>query len=118
MQFAMRKAEVHAKDLDRDELICALLNLYHQRLMEWNALKALMAEEQVDIEFDIPTDLELSELVTMPEDEMGEDDENCFFINYSSVSMSLFKYHSAFFKDSTPPLCFSLHRYFAMLPFR
>ena len=25
MQFAMRKAEVHAKDLDRDELICALV---------------------------------------------------------------------------------------------
>jgi|TARA_E500000318_G_scaffold109177_1_gene121579 hypothetical protein len=80
MQFAMRKAEVHAKDLDRDELICALLNLYHQRLMEWNALKALMAEEQVDIEFDIPTDLELSELVSyIPDDLIGEDDdENCF----------------------------------------
>lgn len=80
MQFSMRKAEVHAKDLNRDELICALLNLYHQRLMEWNALKALMAEEQVDIEFDIPTDLELSELVSyMPDDLIGEDDdENCF----------------------------------------
>jgi len=49
-------------------------------LMEWNALKALMAEEQVDIEFDIPTDLELSELVSyIPDDLIGEDDdENCF----------------------------------------
>ena len=27
MQFAMRKAEVHAKELDREELIVALLNL-------------------------------------------------------------------------------------------
>lgn len=74
MQFAMRKAEVHAKELDREELIVALLNLYHQRLMEWNAIKALMAEEQIDIEFDIPTDLELSELVGQMEFEEGDDD--------------------------------------------
>jgi len=79
-EFAMRKAEIHAKDLNRDELICALLNLYHQRLMEWNALKALMAEEQVDIEFDIPTDLELSELVTYSLEDLDDEDgdENCF----------------------------------------
>lgn len=77
MQFAMRKAEVHAQSLDREELICALLNLYHQRLMEWNALKALMAEEQVDIQFDIPTDLELSELTSyISQDELDEDDED------------------------------------------
>ena len=77
MQFAMRKAEVHAKELDREELIVALLNLYHQRLMEWNALKALMAEEQVDIEFDIPTDIELTELIGQFGDLMDEyyDDE-------------------------------------------
>jgi len=54
-----------------------LLNLYHQRLMEWNALKALMAEEQVDIQFDIPTDIELSELTTyIIQDELDEDDED------------------------------------------
>ena len=76
MQFAMRKAEVHANDLNREELICALLNLYHQRLMEWNAIKALMAEEQVEIEFDIPTDLELTELVGQIHDlDDDEDDE-------------------------------------------
>ena len=74
MQFAMRKAEVHAK-----ELIVALLNLYHQRLMEWNAIKALMAEEHVDIEFDIPTDLELSELVGQMEFE-DEDDGGSFAV--------------------------------------
>ena len=77
MKFAMRKAEVHAQSLDREELIIALLNLYHQRLMEWNALKALMAEEQVDIQFDIPTDIELSELTTyIIQDELDEDDED------------------------------------------
>ena len=76
MQFAMRKAEVHAKELDREELIVALLNLYHQRLMEWNALKALMAEEQVDIEFDIPTDIELTELIGQFGDLMDDDDDD------------------------------------------
>ena len=76
MQFAMRKAEVHAKELDREELIVALLNLYHQRLMERNALKALMAEEQVDIEFDIPTDIELTELIGQFGDLMDEYDDD------------------------------------------
>lgn len=75
MQFAMRKAEVHAKELDREELIVALLNLYHQRLMEWNAIKALMAEEQVDIEFDIPTEIELTELIGQFGDLFDEDDD-------------------------------------------
>ena len=75
MQFAMRKAEVHAQELDRDELICALLNLYHQRLMEWNALKALMAEEQIDIDFDIPTDIEITELSLQFLQDDDEDEE-------------------------------------------
>lgn len=74
MQFAMRKAEVHAKDLNREELICALLNLYHQRLMEWNAVKSLMAEEQIDINFDIPSDLELSELIITEFEDEDDDD--------------------------------------------
>jgi hypothetical protein len=80
MQFAMRKAEVHAQELDRDELICALLNLYHQRLMEWNALKALMAEEQIDIDFDIPTDIEITELSLqfLQDNDEEADDEDCF----------------------------------------
>jgi len=80
MQFAMRKAEVHAKELNREELICCLLNLYHQRLMEWNAVKSLMAEEHIDINFDIPSDLELSELlITAIEDgDEDEDDDSLF----------------------------------------
>ena len=76
MQFAMRKAEVHAKELTREELICALLNLYHQRLMEWNAVKSLMAEEQIDIAFDIPSDLELSELIISEFDDVDDDEED------------------------------------------
>jgi hypothetical protein len=62
LQFSMRKAELVAQELTWDELYAALLNLYHQRLMEWHAIKTLMADENIDIDFDIPTDLELAEL--------------------------------------------------------
>ena len=76
LQFSMRKAELAAKDLTWDELYCALLNLYHQRLMEWYAVKALMEEENVSIDFDIPTDLELAELAAACafDDEDDEDE--------------------------------------------
>jgi hypothetical protein len=75
MQFAMRKAELHARELDKEELVQALLNLYHQRLMEWNTLQSLMAEEAVEIQFDIPTDLEVYELVDSYLDNCPDDDE-------------------------------------------
>jgi len=77
LQFSMKKAEIHAKDLTWDELYCALLNLYHQRLMEWSAIKTLLADEEVQLDFDVPTDLELVELATgfsMIDDEEDDDD--------------------------------------------
>jgi len=46
--------------------------------MEWYAVKTLMAEEEVDIDFDIPTDLELAELAAacvMSGDDEDEEDE-------------------------------------------
>ena len=52
LQFSMRKAEMRATEMTWDQLYLALLSLYHQRLMEWHALKSLMAEENVDIDFD------------------------------------------------------------------
>ena len=55
LQFSMRKAEMRATEMTWDQLYLALLSLYHQRLMEWHALKSLMAEENVDIDFDIPS---------------------------------------------------------------
>jgi predicted RNase H-like nuclease len=76
LQFSMRKAELAAQELTWDELYCALLNLYHQRLMEWYAVKALMEEENVSIDFDIPTDLELAELAAACTfDDEDDDDE-------------------------------------------
>lgn len=77
LQFSMRKAEIAAKELTWDELYCALLNLYHQRLMEWYAIKALLEDENVSIDFDVPTDIELEELAAacVYDDEDDDDDE-------------------------------------------
>lgn len=77
LQFSMRKAELQAQEMTWEELYGALLNLYHQRLMEWYAVKSLMADENIELEFDIPTDLELAELaaacIYSDEDEDDED---------------------------------------------
>ena len=62
LQFSMRKAELAAQEMTWDQLHAALLNLYYQRLMEWQAVKEIMAGENIDLDFDIPTDLELEEL--------------------------------------------------------
>jgi hypothetical protein len=75
LQFSMRKAELQAQEMTWDQLYSALLNLYHQRLMEWYAVKSLMADENVNIEFDIPTDLELAELAAACIYDDEDDDE-------------------------------------------
>ena len=77
LQFSMRKAEIKASEMNWDQLYLALLSLYHQRLMEWHALKSLMAEENVDIDFDVPTDIELLDLVSKSQELIEEelDDE-------------------------------------------
>jgi len=62
LQFSMRKAEMAAQEMTWDELYYALLNLYHQRLMEWHAVKEILADENIELNFDVPTDLELEEL--------------------------------------------------------
>ena len=71
LQFSMRKAEIQAQDMTWEELHAALLNLYYQRLLEWQAIKEIMDSENIQIDFDVPTDLELAELAacTMPEDD-------------------------------------------------
>jgi len=62
LQFSMRKAEMAAQEMTWDELYYALLNLYHQRLMEWHAVKEILVGENIELSFDVPTDLELAEL--------------------------------------------------------
>ena len=77
LQFSMRKAELQAQEMTWDELHAALLNLYHQRLMEWYAIRDIMASEEIEIDWDHPTDLELAELaaVCLYDDE-GDDEED------------------------------------------
>ena len=62
LQFAMRKAEMQANEMTWEQLHEALLSLYYRRLMEWQTIKALMADENIKIDYDIPTEMELMEL--------------------------------------------------------
>jgi hypothetical protein len=81
LQFSMRKAELAAQEMTWDELQAALLNLYHQRLMEWQAVKEILAGENIQLDFDIPTDLELEELAAACvyyEDDGDEEEEPQF----------------------------------------
>lgn len=79
LQFSMRKAEVAAQNMTWEELYVSLLNLYHQRLMEWHAVKTIMADENIELDFDIPTDLELVELaascIADDDDELDDEDD-------------------------------------------
>ena len=73
----MRRAELQAQEMTWEQLYSALLNLYHQRLMEWFAIKDILASENIDISFDVPTDLELVELAAacIMDDEDEDDDD-------------------------------------------
>jgi len=76
LQFSMRRAELEAQEMTWEQLYAALLNLYHQRLMEWFAIKDILADENISIDFDIPTDLELVELAAaFAYDDEDDDDE-------------------------------------------
>lgn len=74
----MRKAEINAQEMTWEQLYSALLNLYYQRLMEWHAVKELMSAENIQLDFDIPTDIELQKLaqecMTIEEEDDEEED--------------------------------------------
>jgi len=76
LQFSMRRAELQAQEMTWEQLYAALLNLYHQRLMEWFAIKDILASENIDISFDVPTDLELVELAAACIIDDDEDDDD------------------------------------------
>jgi len=78
LQFAMRKAELEAQEMTWDQLFAALLNLYQRRLIEWAAVKDILQDENIELEFDSPTQLELMELAMMcgSDDDDEDDDED------------------------------------------
>ena len=75
LQFSMRKAELNAQEMTWEQLYTALVSLYYQRLMEWHAVKSLIAEENIQIDFDIPTDVELDHLAQEAVHDPVMDDE-------------------------------------------
>lgn len=76
LQFAMRKAELQSEEMTWEQLRFALLNLFHQRMMEWEAIKAIMASENIEVDWDYPTDLELEELAAACGYDDDEDDDD------------------------------------------
>lgn len=78
LQFSMRKAEIQSEEMTWDELRFALLNLYHQRLLEWQAVKEILASENIQIDFDVPTELELDELAAACFTQEDDDEEDPF----------------------------------------
>lgn len=74
-QFAMRKAEIQADEMTWDELRNALLRLYQTRLLEWAALKDILADEEIELENDIPSQIELAQLASFFPDEDDEEEE-------------------------------------------
>lgn len=76
LQFAMRKAELEAQEMTWDQLYAALLNLYQRRLIEWAAVKDILQDENIELEFDCPTQLELVELAMMCQGDDDDDEED------------------------------------------
>ena len=81
LQLAMRKAELASEEMTWDQMRVALLNLYSRRLLELQAVKDILVNEGVDVEFNIPSDVELQELaiakfmMEVDPDELEEDEE-------------------------------------------
>ncbi len=73
LKFSIRKAELSAQKMTREQLYSALINLYYQRVCEWHALKSLLGHEQLDVE--VISDVDLSELAGgFPERDTDEED--------------------------------------------
>ena len=81
LQLAMRKAELASEEMTWDQMRVALLNLYSRRLLELQAVKDILVAEGVDVEFNIPSDVELQELaiakfmMEVDPDELEDDEE-------------------------------------------
>lgn len=76
LQFAMRKAELEAQEMTWDQLYAALLNLYQRRLIEWAAIKDILQDENIELEFDNPSQLELMELAMMCQGDDNDDEDD------------------------------------------
>ena len=77
LQLAMRKAELEAKELTWDQLYVALLNFVSSTSPgKSRTVKDMMQAENIELEFDIPSDVELAQLaMTLMASQDDEDDD-------------------------------------------
>ena len=73
LQFSLRRAEIIAQGMSKKQLYSALMKLYYQRLVEWQAFKDLMGESK-GLGHSIPTSVDLQKLAE--EHSQDENDEN------------------------------------------
>ena len=79
LELAMRKAELDSMEMTWDQLQLALLNLFHKRLIETQAIKDMLSAENIELEFDVPTHIELTQLaLTMMSAEEDDEDESSY----------------------------------------
>jgi hypothetical protein len=50
LELAMRKAELDSMEMTWDQLQLALLNLFHKRLIETQAIKDMLSAENIELE--------------------------------------------------------------------
>jgi hypothetical protein len=75
-QFNIRRFEIESQELTWDGLHHVLMCLYQQRLLEWHAIKEILADEKIELTFDIPTNIELSQFSSLFEEEDFDSDED------------------------------------------
>jgi hypothetical protein len=76
IQFAMRKMRMEAEEMTWDQLLEAFLALYQKRLVEWAAIKDMLADENIELEFDIPTQMEIQQITSLVNENKGEDEDD------------------------------------------
>lgn len=76
IQFAMRKMRMEAEEMTWDQLLEAFLGLYQKRLVEWAAIKDMLADENIELEFDIPTQMEIQQITSLVNENKGEDEDD------------------------------------------
>ena len=72
LQFSLRRAEIIAQGMTKQQLYIALMSLYRRRLMEWQAVKDLMGKNK-DLENPIPTAVDLQKLAEDLSQEEGDE---------------------------------------------
>lgn len=78
-QFTIRRVEMEVEDMSKEELQSLVVHLTFQRILERAAITQLLKEENLNIQFDLPTDDEMEEMMDcVGEMEDGEEGSDPF----------------------------------------